>query len=61
MVASLWNVNDVATRDLMFAFHRALRSGGRAAALQQAQRALLGSPATAHPFYWAPFILIGAR
>ena len=61
IVASLWKVNDAATRDFMVTFHRALGSTGRAAALQQAQLAVLRNPATAHPFYWAPFILIGAR
>jgi tetratricopeptide (TPR) repeat protein/CHAT domain-containing protein len=61
IVASLWKVNDAATRDFMVAFHRALSSGGRAAALQGAQLAVLREPRTAHPYYWAPFILIGAR
>ena len=60
ILASLWKVNDAATRDFMVAFHRALLTTGRAAALQQAQLAVLQNPATAHPFYWAPFILIGA-
>ena len=61
VVASLWKVNDAATRDFMVAFHRALGSAGRAAALQQAQLAVLRQSRTAHPYYWAPFILIGAR
>lgn len=61
VVASLWKVNDTSTRDLMVAFHRALPTVGRADALRQAQLALLRRPATAHPFYWAAFILIGAR
>jgi tetratricopeptide (TPR) repeat protein len=60
IVASLWRVNDAATRDFMVALHGSL-AAGRAAALQKAQRALLASPAKAHPFYWAAFILIGAR
>ena len=60
IVASLWEVNDAATRDFMVAFHRA-RAAGRVGALQRAQLAVLGKPATAHPYYWAPFILIGAR
>ena len=56
VVASLWRVNDAATRDLMVAFHRALATMSRAAAFQQAQIAVLGKPRTAHPYYWAPFI-----
>jgi CHAT domain-containing protein/Tfp pilus assembly protein PilF len=61
IVASLWKVSDVATRDFMVAFHRALPQAGRAGALQRAQLALLAAPATAHPYYWAPFLLLGAR
>jgi len=61
IVASLWKVNDASTRDFMVTFYRALGSAGRVEALQQAQIAVLRNPATAHPFYWAPFILIGAR
>ena len=61
VVASLWKVNDETTRHFMVAFHRALSTAGRAAALQQAQLAVLRTQATAHPFYWAPFILIGGR
>lgn len=61
IMASLWEVGDAATRDLMVAFYGALKKSGRAAALQQAQLVLLKNPLTAHPYYWAPFILIGAR
>ncbi len=61
IVASLWKVSDVATRDFMVAFHRALPAAGRAGALQEAQLTLLRVPGTAHPYYWAPFLLLGAR
>jgi CHAT domain-containing protein/tetratricopeptide (TPR) repeat protein len=61
IVASLWKVNDAATRELMVTFHRALASEGRAEALRHAQLALRRRAATAHPFYWAAFVLIGAR
>jgi CHAT domain-containing protein/Tfp pilus assembly protein PilF len=61
IVGSLWKVEDAAARDFMVAFHRALSTLGRAAALQEAQMALIRSTENAHPFYWAPFILIGAR
>jgi CHAT domain-containing protein len=61
IVASLWRVNDRAARDLMVGFHRALQTTDRVVALHQAQRGLLRNPATSHPYYWAPFILVGAR
>jgi len=61
IVASLWKVNDLAARDFMVTFHRGLQTVDRASALQGAQLALRQNPRTAHPFYWAPFILFGAR
>ncbi len=48
------------TAALMVEFHRRLREGlSPAAALQQAQLALRRDPRFAHPFYWAPFVVIG--
>jgi CHAT domain-containing protein len=32
---------------------------GKAAALREAQLALMKDPATAHPIFWAPFVLVG--
>jgi MYXO-CTERM domain-containing protein len=59
-VMSLWKVDDAATRDLMIAYYKALEGGGeRGAAMRGVQRAMLGSKATAHPFYWASFIVSG--
>jgi CHAT domain-containing protein len=60
VVASLWRVSDSATRALMVAFYRNLKSGmSRGRALQQAELGLLRSKDHAHPFYWAPFELFG--
>lgn len=62
IVASLWSVDDVSTRDLMVTFHKTMVEQevlDKARALQQAQRALAMRPETRHPFFWAPFILIG--
>ncbi|MEZ4451395.1 MAG: CHAT domain-containing protein [Nannocystaceae bacterium] len=60
-VMSLWKVDDAATRDLMVGFYKKLAAGeGRGAALREAQRALLGDPKRAHPYYWAAFIPSGA-
>ena len=61
VVASLWSVEDEATMELMVAFYDYLENGGysKGEALRQAQLDLLGSPATAHPYYWAGFVLTG--
>ena len=61
ILASLWKVEDAATSALMVEFHKELPKLGRVAALQQAENSVLRNPATAHPYYWAPFVLIGAR
>jgi len=60
LMASLWQVSDDSTRALMTRFYQALGEGrAPPEALAVAQRALLADPAMEHPFYWAPFILIG--
>jgi tetratricopeptide (TPR) repeat protein len=61
IVASLWRVDDASARDFMLAFHRGLSTTSRVDALQQAQLAILKNCRTAHPYYWAPFILMGGR
>jgi len=41
-------------------FYRHLTAGRRmAVALAEAQRELIATPDTAHPFYWAGFVLVG--
>lgn len=60
VAASLWQVSDESTRTLMERFYVELQQGATpAAALQAAQKALIADKATAHPYYWAPFLLIG--
>ena len=59
-IASLWKVDDAATKDLMIDYYRRLQAGaGRSQALREAQLAMLKSPTRAHPYYWASFIAIG--
>lgn len=60
-LASLWSVNDRSTSELMVAFYRLLGEfrGDRAKALQEAQRYLREDLSYNHPYYWAPFILVG--
>jgi CHAT domain-containing protein len=63
VLASHWEVPSAATAALMedvFRRYGADRARGLAEALRQAQLDLARVPATAHPFYWAAFTLIGA-
>jgi len=53
-------VDDWATAALMERFYGVSDVAADAArALAEAQRALLVTPATAHPFYWAGFVNVG--
>ena len=60
LLASLWQVHDRSTHDLMVRFYTHLReNGGDAAeALRRAKLELM-SAGYSHPFYWAPFVLVG--
>lgn len=60
-LGSLWEVDDKSTSQLMPAFYEALKNEeiSKSVALQQAQVQLLHNPDYQHPYYWAPFILIG--
>ncbi len=58
-IASLWKVADDSTQQLMTEFYTALKAGqSKTQALQTAQRSLIARTFS-HPYYWAPFILIG--
>ena len=60
-VASLWQISDAATQQLMEVFYQQLENpdNSRARALQQAQQALLHDPRYQHPAYWSAFVLVG--
>jgi CHAT domain-containing protein len=60
ILASLWNVDDLKTAQLMKEFYTQLQHGkSKDEALRAAQLALLRSRSASHPFYWAAFSLIG--
>jgi CHAT domain-containing protein len=60
VVVSLWLVQDDTTASLMTHWYQQLCARrGRAAALRTAQQALRET--YPHPYYWAPFVLIGGR
>ena len=60
-LATLWSVNDQSTASLMAQFYQELAQARvtKAEALRRAQLALLKQPQFEHPYYWAPFILLG--
>jgi CHAT domain-containing protein/Tfp pilus assembly protein PilF len=65
VMASLWEVSDASTSELMREFYRdwGTKTGEepttKPEALRQAQLTLLHNPDTAHPYYWSPFFLVG--
>jgi len=65
-LATLWTVDDKASFMLVKKFYETLtktininKNQTKSKALQTAQKQILATPSFRHPFYWAPFILIG--
>ena len=59
VLATLWSVDDEATARLMTGFYKHFADMEKVQALRTAQLELMKDPRTVHPFYWAPFTLIG--
>lgn len=61
LLVSHWQVDSVATVDLMTRLFDDLAAGADSTeALRRAQLALIAEPRTAHPLFWGAFSLIGA-
>lgn len=60
-LATLWLVDDEATTELMVKFYQELAQADdtKAESLRQAQLSLLRDGKHKHPFFWAPFVLVG--
>jgi CHAT domain-containing protein len=60
-IASLWSVDDEATATFMTELYKNLahKTTNKAEALRQAQMTLLSDRQLNHPYYWAPFVLLG--
>jgi CHAT domain-containing protein len=60
-LATLWSVNDQSTAAFMAEFYRQLTQPNitKAEAQRLGQIKLLTDPKYRHPFYWAPFVLVG--
>ena len=65
VLATLWEVDDASTLSLMEFFYNDLQllgmNGDKAKALARAQRKMLSSRKYQHPYFWAPFILVGEK
>lgn len=69
VLATLWPVDDRSTVAIMEGFYKRMEQtghgdgdgNGQAVALAQVQRELKNSGKYKHPFYWAPFVLIGQQ
>lgn len=61
LVVSLWSVSDESTSDLMQSFYGNLINlqENKQNALRNAKLQLISVEKTSHPFYWAPFVLVG--
>lgn len=62
VLASLWSVSDLSTKEFMTLFYRNLIKGkNKGEALQAAQKVMINDESTdmSHPFHWAAFTLIG--
>ena len=61
-LATLWQVHDKATAQLMSQFYQLLAAGNmtKAKALQQAQQLILQDPQyQQHPYFWSAYVLVG--
>jgi CHAT domain-containing protein/Tfp pilus assembly protein PilF len=61
VVVTLWNVSDQSTVEFMKSFYSNLeaKNMNKAAALKNARLKLIHSQFYNHPYYWAPFVLVG--
>jgi len=66
VVASHWTVEDESTSELVGEFFQQMAENSKtdqpvdyASALQTARRHVRNNPRWSHPFFWAPFVLIG--
>ena len=60
IITSLWQVDDLSTRNIMLSFYSNLKNNmPKDEALQKAKQEFLSSALKKHPHFWAAFMLIG--
>ncbi|MEB3211494.1 MAG: CHAT domain-containing protein [Leptolyngbyaceae bacterium] len=61
-LATLWAVNDTSTAFFMTRFYQLLNEhpeASKSSLVREAQLSLIQHPDYNHPFYWAPFVIVG--
>ncbi len=62
VAATLWQVEDISTADLMIDFYKNLKTApDKSAALREAKLSMLKNPRFAHPHFWASFVMSGMK
>ncbi|MEE8433151.1 MAG: CHAT domain-containing protein, partial [bacterium] len=62
VLSTLWQVDDAGTRAFMTRFYTLFLQGkGAQDSARAVQREFIASHRWRHPFYWAPFVMVGAR
>jgi CHAT domain-containing protein len=63
VLVSLWNVYDRSSAEFMKSFYSAMEKDhkNKADALREARLEMIRGKKFSHPYYWAPFVLIGNR
>jgi CHAT domain-containing protein len=63
VLVSLWDVYDRSTADFMASFYKNMETENmnKSAALRKARLQMIASKQFSHPYYWAPFVLIGNK
>lgn len=59
ILGTLWGVNDRSTSIFMNKYYSNLTSMDKIKALQQTQKSMISDGEYSHPFYWAPFQIVG--
>jgi len=61
VVASLWNVDDTATKELMVIFYKNLleKNMDKTEALRQAKLEMIKNKTYASPLFWSAFVMYG--
>ena len=60
VLSTLWEISDADTKEFMSNFYPLIIAGNNSqASLRKIQREFISSDDWNHPYYWAPFVMVG--